>query len=362
MRHKLKFKKHNKAKNAKNTLLSEKLIYTGTSEYNTSMQLIQYDETHIEVFGLKSVEELSVKRNENSVCWLNISGLSDTKLISDIGHYFSLHILEMQDILNNDHIPKIEEYEDNNNILLILKALSIDENQELHKEQLAFVLGNNFLLTFQETDTPYFDDIKKALHETNSKLWKKSPDYLALLLLHKICDNYTALIDCVEYDLEELETELMDVNKNQVDISQQIQLLRIKYLLLKKTVQPLKESFAFFLRSDSDLLNEKNIAYFNDVHDHLLMAVQKIDVCREVITSLLDLYLAKNDLKMNNIMKQLTVIGSIFIPLTFVAGLWGMNFRNMPELELEYGYYLAWGLMIFIGVGGWLYFKFKKWY
>jgi magnesium transporter len=286
--------------------------------------------------------------------------LSDAKLIAGIGDYFSLDVHEIQDILDNDHIPKIEEY--NNNVQLILKALSLNKNQELQKEQLAFVLGDNFLLTFQETDTDFFDDIKKSLQETDSKLRKKSLDFLWLLLFRKICSHYTSLIDSVEYDLEELETDLMSTEKDQDDTRSKIQLLRIKYMLLKKTVQPLKESYIIFEHSDSDFLNEKTIAHFTDARDHLLMAAQKIDVCRELIASLLDLYLSNNDLKLNNIMKQLTVIGSIFIPLTFLAGLWGMNFKNMPELDWEYGYFGILGLMIAIGMGIFIYFKRKKWY
>ncbi|MDR0873702.1 MAG: magnesium/cobalt transporter CorA [Prevotellaceae bacterium] len=357
MRRKLKFKKQVKTKN---TLLSEKLIYTGELNCGTHLHLIQYDEAHTEAFDIKSVEELAAKRNKNCACWLNVSGLTDTKLMAELGRYFSLHILEMQDILNINHIPKIEEYE--GNILLILKALSVDENQELQKEQVAFVLGNNFLLTFQETATEYFDDIKKALAENGAKVRKRSVDYLLSLLLRGVCDNYTSLIDSVEDDLEDLETALMQLDGNQADIGRQIQLLRRQYLLLKKTVMPLKESFTHLLRSSGDLLNASNIAYINDTHDHLLMAAQKIDICREVIASLLDLYLSNNDLKMNNIMKQLTVVGSIFIPLTFVVGVWGMNFRNMPELDWKYGYACAWGLMIVVGVAIFFYFKRKKWY
>ena len=352
--------KYKNKKSNRNSLLSENLIYTGTSDLSSQLQLIQFNEDFVEFVSLKNFDDFKNKRKHDCVCWLNVKGLSDIKLIEEIGNYFSLHVLEMQSILNIRHIPKVEEYD--NNILLILKAFSINEEQELNKEHLCFVLGDSFLLTFQETDNLYFEDIRKAFEDNSIKKHNRSSDYLFSLLVKNISNNYLDFIEQIEDALEETESDLMEFDKVQTDIGWRIQSLRKEYLLLKKTVLPIKESFSRLLRSENVLLHAESMAYFNDSYDHLLMAVQKIEICRETLSSLVDLYVSNNDLRMNDIMKRLTVVGSIFIPLTFVVGVWGMNFSNMPELNMKYGYLYAWIVMIVIGLFFWLYIRFRKWY
>lgn len=352
----LKFKKH---KTNRNSLLSQELVYTGNLFIQSHFKLLQFTSKGIESLQLNSFEEFKQKRKEGSVCWLNVKGLSDVHLMEEIRGYFGLQVLEMQNILNTHNIPKVQEYE--HHMLVVLKAFSTNQNQELQKEHLCFVLGADFLLTFQETDNVYFDNIRKAFVENTVNRKNISADYILSLLIRNICDNYTDYLVQIEDALEEMESDLMDFSNTQKDIGWKIQFLRKKYLSLKKTILPFKESFGLLLKQSNDLLRKENLAFFNDSYNHLLIATQKVEACREMLSSLLDLYVSNNDLRMNTIMKRLTIVGTIFIPLTFVVGVWGMNFDNMPELKMKYGYYYAWGIMLLVGLFSWMYIKFKKW-
>jgi len=288
--------------------------------------------------------------------------MSDTETIRQICTHFEIDFLILQDILNAEHPTKIEEHE--NYIVLITKIFhpyekKEDELCELQQQQVCIILGHNFVLTFLENETDFFDDISAALRNNILKIRSRQTDYLLSVLLNSVIGNYITIVSSIDDSLEDLEEELLTISEGK-DIGIQIQSLRRQYMTMKKSVLPLKEQYVKLLRAENQLIHKANRAFFNDVNDHLQFVIQTIEICRETLSSLVDLYISNNDLRMNDIMKRLTVVSTIFIPLTFLVGVWGMNFKTMPELEWQYGYFFAWGLMITLGIIIYLYFKKKR--
>ena len=236
-----------------------------------------------------------------------------------------------------------------------------NELDELLQQQVCVILGSNYVLTFLEQETDFFDDINAALRNDVLKIRSRQTDYLLSVLLNSIMTNYISTISSIDDALEDLEEELLTIT-DENDIGIQIQSLRRQYMLMKKSILPLKEQYVKLLRAENLLIHKVNRAFFNDVNDHLQFVLQTIEICRETLSSLVDLYISNNDLRMNDIMKRLTIVSTIFIPLTFLVGVWGMNYKWMPELDWRYGYLFAWILMGVIGIVVYLYFRKKKWY
>ncbi len=340
-------------KKMKNNLLTEKLAYNGDRSTPTHLHLLSYDTSGVNEFEGETFSELKAQLVDGRLHWIQIHGLRDTETVQQVCAYFCVDFLLMQDILNTEHSSKIEEYERYN--FVVTRFL-----REKGPLQVCFVQGTNFVLTFLEEETSFFDDVQQAISKNILKIRSRQSDYLLTVLLNSLAMSYIAGIAAINDELDDLESELLTATSAR-DIGQQIQNLRRKYLELKRTVVPLKEQYAKLLRSDSSLIHKTNRAFFNDVNDHLINAAQSIDICRETLASLMDLYISNNDLRMNDIMKRLTIVSTIFIPMTFLAGVWGMNFRNMPELNSEYGYWIAWGIMLLSGVIAYLFFRTKKW-
>lgn len=346
----------------KNNLLSEKLVYTGRSTSPTHLQLCSYNSTELQEAEGNTFKAVGEAINNDRLNWLRVSGFKNTETVRDVCEHFEIDFLVLQDILNDNHPTKIEEH-DNYNVV-ILKIFHFDdanEQGEMKQQQLCLIQGTNYVLSFLEYDTPFFDDIASAIHNNVLKIRGRQSDYLLSVLLNSVMANYIHIVSSIDDNLEDLEEELLKIT-NADDIGMQIQSLRRQYLQIKKVVLPLKEQYVKLLRSDSMLVHKVNRAFFNDVNDHLQFVLQTIEICRETLSSLVDLYISNNDLKMNDIMKRLTIVSTIFIPLTFLVGVWGMNFDFMPELSWQHGYLFAWLLMFVIGGAVYLFFKRKKWY
>ncbi len=349
----------------KNNLLSEKLIYTGESQTPTHLHLCTYNLNEMQESSRTNFHEVSNSLNNERINWLQVHGLKDTETIREICEHFEIDFLVLQDILNADHPTKIEEHD--KYIVLILKlfhpAKKENENDldELEQQQVCIILGANYVLTFLERETNFFDDVSIALRNDVLKIRSRQSDYLLSVLLNSVIGNYTSMVSDIDDALEDLEEELLRISDGD-DIGIQIQSLRRQYMLMKKSIFPLKEQYIRLLRGDSTLMHKANRAFFNDVNDHLQFVLQTIEICRETLSSLVDLYISNNDLRMNDIMKRLTIVSTIFIPLTFLVGVWGMNFKMMPELDWRYGYCFAWALMIIIGIMVYAFFRKKKWY
>lgn len=342
-----------------NNLLSEQLTYNGDSKTPTHLHLCTYSAENVEETYGDNFAEVSTKIKTDAINWLQIHGLQNTETVRQVCEHFEIDFLVLQDILNAEHPTKIEEHEQYT--VLILKVFRYNEEGDLEQQQLCIIQGTNYVLTFLENETEFFDNVTKAIRGNVLKIRTRQSDYLLSVLLNNVMANYTAIISEIDDALEDLEEELLTITSN-TDIGIQIQERRHQYLIMKKAIFPLKEQYVKLLRAESLLVHKVNRAFFNDVNDHLQFVLQTIDICRETLSALVDLYISNNDLRMNDIMKRLTVVSTIFIPLTFFAGVWGMNFKFMPELGWEYGYFYAWAVMLIVGVIVYIFFKKKKWY
>ena len=349
----------------KNNLLSEKLNYTGDSLTPTHLNLCTYSTTEIQESSGNTFQSIKDTLDNTHINWLQVHGMKDTETIREICSHFEIDFLVLQDILIANHPPKIEEHD--KYIVLILKLFypnthkGEDELDELLQQQVCIILGSNYVLTFLEKETDFFDDVNTALRNDVLKIRSRQTDYLFSVLLNSVMGNYISTISSIDDALEDLEEELLTITEG-YDIGIQIQALRRQYMLMKKAILPLKEQYVKLLRAENLLIHKVNRAFFNDVNDHLQFVLQTIEICRETLSSLVDLYISNNDLRMNNIMKRLTIVSTIFIPLTFLAGVWGMNYKWMPELDWRYGYLFAWLVMGIIGIIVYLFFKKKNWY
>lgn len=337
----------------KNNFLSEKLTYNGDERTATHVHLVSYNSAGMTVSDNAEIDASALSLDPASVSWVRVHGLKDTERIRALCSAFGIDFLVVQDILNVDHPSKVEEYERYNFVVA---------KYSCHGEMahISLVQGENFVLSFSETETALFDGVQKAITDNVLKIRTRPTDYLLSVMINGLVADYASLASSIDDDMDDLASELIAAVDAR-DIGAQILSLRRRYMDLKRTVMPLKEQFSRLLRSDSRLIRKGTRPFLNDVNDHLLYVSQSIDSCRETLASLMDLYVSNNDLRMNDIMKRLTVVSTIFIPLTFLVGVWGMNFRNMPELEWKYGYAAAWGVMIVIGVIVYLFFRTKKW-
>lgn len=344
----------------KNNLLSEQLRYYGRSETPTHLHLCTYTPDTVRTSEAGRVSELIPQLHDEGIHWLQVHGLRDIQIVDEVSKYFSIDFLTRQDILNSKHLTKIEEKDD---YLVVLVKLLVQSSESVYEpQQLCIIQGENFVLTFSEGETDFFDEIHTAITNNVLKIRHRPSDFLLSVILNSVMTNFMTIISAMEDHLEEMEEQLLAPGIAGDPGIDDIQQWRRNYRLIKKSILPLKEQIGKLFHYENPLLHEANRPFFNDVNDHLQFVLQTLDGCRDMISSLVDMYLSNNDLRMNNIMKQLTVVSTIFIPLTFLAGIWGMNFEWMPELKWQYGYLFAWGLMLAVGVVVYIYFKRKKWY
>jgi magnesium transporter len=321
--------------------------------------IIDYDAGHFETIEAKTVEEYLAFKDKPSVTWINIAGLGQQDVITEVGKLFKIHPLAMEDILNTYHRPKIEIYPDY--LFVILKQLSYSqETFNLKKSQFSIVWGKNFVLTFQEQESEIFNPIKKLLKNDEGQLRKLGADYLVYALIEIIVDNYYVILDQGGEKLELLEEIL--IKNPTLKNSQTIHDLKMELLFLRKSVWPLREILSTLSKESLDLVSDNTRIYFRDVYDNVVQIIEMIEALREMASDMMDIYLSSINNKLSEVMKVLTIISTIFIPLTFIAGVYGMNFRFMPELEWRAGDFLVLTLMGLVAATMLLYFKRKKWY
>jgi magnesium transporter len=305
-----------------------------------------------------AIEECFPYRDTSTVTWINIDGLANTDVIEKIGRYFSIHPLILEDLLNTSQRPKMEDLEDY--LYLNLKMLMLPGAiGEIKVEHVSFIIGKNYLISFQESIGDVFDPVRERIRKDGGRVRKNGPDYLAYALIDNIVDNYFLVMEKIEEWVEALEEELV-VNATQETLPK-INRLKKDMLFLRKSVWPLREMILTLERSDSPLIRDDTRIYLRDVYDHAIQVIDTLETFRDMVSGMIDIYLSSLSYKMNEIMKVLTLIATIFIPLTFVAGVYGMNFRYMPELYWEYGYYAVWGIMIAIVAIMLAYFRDRQW-
>lgn len=353
---------HRRRRRTNNRHLSDTYAYTGVHQTATHITLTQFDEQTVATHEVKTpVADFKKLIQQDKTNWFQVSGLTDSELITRIVKECGLHKLDAKDILTPQHVIKIEEYD--NRFLIILNSCYYNENKELRSEHISMVVAGNVVVTFTESNNPVFDSVIHALKDNLLNIRKKGVGLLLAFLINTITANLAESASEVEILLEDIEEELLDTSIRQGgNIGQKIQERRRDYITIRKNSQPLKDQFTKLMRSESGIITPDLMPIYTDITDQIAFIIQTIEGCREIISSLVDLFISNNDLKMNAIMKRLTVVSTIFIPLTFLVGVWGMNFRLMPELDWRYGYLAAWVIMVIAGLGTWLFLKKKEWY
>lgn len=338
----------------KNNLLDENSAYSGEHRLEPVISVCMYSQDCLEIRSDVDMDYIGSIKDFQGIVWVHVSGLSSSEKVSGLCSVFGVDALAEQDILNVSHPSKIEEKEKYN---VVISKIFLEDADV----QVSIVQGSTFVLTFSEVGhVSIFDDVVEGIRNNVFKIRSRQTDYLLTVMLNGIIANHLAEINRIDSLMDDLESQLLS-SENDKSLGARIQNLRREYLRVKQTVLPLKEQYQKLLRSDSVLIHKANKVFFNDVGDHILNVNQKIEICRETLSSLVDLYIANNDLRMNDIMKRLTVVSTVFIPLTFLAGVWGMNFRNMPELEWRWGYPFAIGVMCVIGLSVFLLLRSRKW-
>jgi len=334
--------------------------------------IIDYDEQHYHESEAKEVEECFRFRDRPSVTWINIDGLHQMDVLEKLGSCYGIHPLVLEDILT-DQRPKIEDYE--NYIFIVLKMLYYDEEGDkkaedgddeddlgdtnLDMDQVSMILGPNFIMSFKEKEVDVFNPLRDRLRTAKGKIRKQGADYLAYSMIDSVVDHYFVIMERLGDRFEDLEDAV--VSDPEPGVLPAIYNLKRDMLFLRKSVWPLREAISKMQRSDSPLVSEAIKIYLRDVYDHTIQVIENIETFRDMSASLLETYLSSLSNKLNEVIKLLTIISTIFIPLTFLAGLYGMNFRFMPELESTWGYPAVLILMLLVVVVMMTYFRKKEW-
>ena len=309
-----------------------------------------------------STDDVSFKKHTDNNCinWFQVSGLTNSDAVTRMVNEFGMHNLDAKDILTPQHVVKIEEYD--KHILIVLNSTYYDVNMEINSEHICILITDNVIITFTESNNPVFESTYKAIETNMLNIRKKNSGLLLAFLLNTIIANLVESASKVEEMLEDIEETLLDIKNNQGNMGLLIQQHRREYMVIRKNSQPLKEQFSKLLHTDNSIISSDIQPIYNDLSDQLQFVAQTTESCREIISSLVDLYISNNDLRMNAIMKRLTIVSTLFIPLTFLAGIWGMNFKNMPELSWQYGYGIAWSLILITAIATWSYMRKKDWF
>ncbi len=335
------------------------VTYTGKKASTvTKLEIIDYSKDHYKRIDTENIEDAFEFETSEHVTWINVNGLNNTKEIERLGDYYSLHPLIQEDIVTTNQRPKMDEYEDY--LFIVFKMLHYTDDGDFVNEHVSLVVGHNYVTTFQEADGDVFDGLRDRIENAKGRVRNKGADYLMFALLDAVVDNYFSVIETLSAKIELIEDQLFE-DKVEEDITQDIQVLKKEILRIRRAVVPLREVINRLEKTDTALIEERTQNYIRDLYDHIIQVSESVDIYREMIWGLMDMYMTTISNKMNEVMKVLTIMASIFIPLTFMAGIYGMNFEHMPELHLRYGYYYLWAAMILVFFGLLWYFKRKKW-
>ncbi len=322
------------------------------------IRVMDYDETHFQEKEVKAIEECFPFKDTPTVTWINIDGVHQVDIIEKIGKQFDIHPLILEDIMNTEQRPKIEDLE--NYLFIVLKMLYTDnKNGEIQSEQVSLVVGPNYVISFQEREGDVFDPIRDRIRTAKGRVRRMGPDYLAYALIDAIVDNYFVVLEKVGEKIEDVEEKL--VTEPSPQVLKEIHNLKRKLLFLRKSVWPLREVINILERGECSLIKKATIIFLRDVYDHTIQVIETTEVYREMLSEMIDAYLSSISNKTNEIVKVLTIIATIFIPLTFIASIYGMNFTWMPELEWPEGYHMVLVIMAIVGIIMLIFFRRKKW-
>jgi magnesium transporter len=335
------------------------LVHVGEKKTEkVRISLIDYSVGKFEEKEIKNVEECFSFKRKPSITWINVDGLHEVDVIEKLGKCFEIHPLVLEDILNTDQRPKIEDSD--NYIFFILKMLYINEKtKEIHSEQVSLILGKNFVISFQESKGDVFDTVRERIRKGKGRIRKMGSDYLVYSLIDAVVDNYFSILEKIGDDVEGMENDV--VTSPDPELLQKIYNLKREMIYLRKSVWPLREVINGLLREESKLIKNSTQIFLRDLYDHTIQTIDTIETFRDMISGMLDIYMSSVSNKMNEIMKVLTIFAAIFIPLTFIAGIYGMNFQYMPELSIQWAYPAIWIIIIIVTATLLAYFKHRKW-
>jgi len=321
--------------------------------------VVNYNDDDFRIKEAMSVEECFSLIDTSMVTWINVDDISDAKTIEAIGSHFNLHPLLLEDVMNADQRPKMDDYD--NHLFLVLKVLFMDPIPgRIESDQVSFVLGDKYLISFQERHSDLFNSILDRLRMGKSRVRRSRADYLLYSLIDVIVDNYFVILEVIGDNVEDVEVKL--VSGPTAETLGAIQRMKKDLIYLRKSIWPLREVLSSLERGESELISDALRVYFRDIYDHSIHAIDTIETLRDMLSGMLDIYLSSVSNRLNQVMKVLTIISTIFIPLTFIAGVYGMNFKNIPEIGWTYGYPFAILLMILVTLAMLYYFKKKKWF
>lgn len=329
----------------------------GVTEEKVILELISFDPQVHTRYNDLSIDELLTRIQPDKVNWINVDCLRESTIIEKLQAHFNLHTLLIDDILN-DQRPKSEEYDDY--LFVTLKMLYRIDRKKIDYEQISFVLGSNYLISFQEKEGDLFDSFRERIRLDQGKVRKKKNDYLLYRLIDIIVDNYYVILENIGEKIEEIEDDVIQTPSDKTFFK--IQAIKKELIYLRKAVYPLRDAIGRVIKNEYGFIEEENIRYFSDIYDHVVHLIDSLETYKDLTSSLLDVHMNTMNTRMNEVMKVLAVISTIFMPLTFIVGVYGMNFDNIPLLRWHYGYYTVWGVMIMVFLGMVGFFKYKKWF
>jgi magnesium transporter len=335
------------------------LIFVGEQKTETVVLTVSnYDKDHFDEKQAASIDDCMAYRSLPSITWIHVRGLHNPDFIESLGQCYGIHQLFLEDILNTDQRPKMEELEEG--LFIVIKAFTLEDGDEnTSAEQISFILGRNYVISLQEGDADIFDPVRSRLRSARGRIRSLGSDYLLYALMDTVVDHYFSVLEGLGERIEALEEELLTDHAQET--LPRMHRLRRELLFLKKMVWPLREVISAMQRSETGLIQQTTQFYIRDLYDHVIQVVDTLENYRELASGLLEIYLSSVSYRMNEVMKVLTIIATIFIPITFIVGVYGMNFEIIPELKWKWGYAMVWGVMIAVIVVMLGYFRKKKW-
>jgi magnesium transporter len=340
------------------------VVYVGKEQAEqVQIELLEYNSSGcLQEKKSVSVEELSAfgqncLSRESAIRWINVIGVHNTEILERVGRQFGLHHLLLEDVANTHQRPKVQEF--GKHVFVVLKMLRVDEKQVIHTEQTSFVLGKDFLLSFQERTGDVFESVRLRIRNQTGKICHLGADYLLYSLLDAIVDNYFMVLEKFGTDVEELEDRLFETEETKTVAV--LHNIRREMILLRKQIWPVRELLNSLRKEEVGLIHEQTRIYMQDVYDHIIQILDLLEMQRDLVNSMVDTCFSRLSNRMNEIMKVLTIISTIFIPLTFITSIYGMNFENMPELKYIWAYPLVWLVILSIGMTMFVFFRRKKW-
>lgn len=341
-------------------LIPGSVVFTGNKKVDkVQIHYLQYNAELLEEKVLDSHKRLTLSPSpDDKVDWYDIRGMHDTALIEKFGECFKIHPLILEGVVDIHQRPKFEEY--TKGIFITLRALSFNKDTfEVLKEHVAIYFNVGFVATFQETESDLFNAVRDRINGSQGRIRHRGSDYLAYALVDSLVDHYYVVLEDMEGVIEALEDQMTDdPNSNSKG---DIHRLKKQLLVLRKSIAPLREAVSRFSKTENDLVKENNFVFIRDLYEHTVQIMDTVETYRDVLNGLQDLYISEVSFRMNKVMQLLTLISVIFIPLTFLAGIYGMNFDYIPELKFKYGYFVLLGIMFVIFVVLLVLFKRKKW-